>query len=313
MTTLQRRQALLRQLYGFDFPKDFYQFWTFANRLRPLDPLRALYDDLDVVLTGPFEVLWGRFDHVTPPLSPYLHWRYYLDPPEFFTVLVGGGDGHHWGYYLDDPGRGPHCLASYYHEDAFEMAAEGNTLFKAIRFWFEEQLAAYEEDHTFGEALYGNFEETRARLDHLRQALQNFATEDRPETGSSYLETYGTLRPSRFRRVVAATPEGMGIVVPPRLYRHLSLGNRDLWRLLRRTEDPGAVVQEAREALRDGYPGTALKLGKDLWATGFEEAWELLDAAYTALERPILREILRVHREHRERPWLDIMHNDESS
>ena len=312
MSTLQRRQALLRQLYGFDFPDDFYQFWMFANRLRPLDPLRALEDDLDVVLTGPFDVLWGRFDHVSPPLSPYLHWRYYLDPPEFFTVLVGGGDGHHWGYYLDDPGRGPRCVASYYHEDDFDMSAEGNTLFKALRLWFEEQLATYEEDREYGEMLFGDFDATKKRLDQLREVLVTFATGDRPETGGSYVENYGHLRPARFRRVVARTPEGMGIVVPPRQYQALSLSNKDLWGYLRRAEDPAVMVEEARQALRDGFPGTALKLGKDLWATGWDQAFDLLDAAYGALERPILREVLRVHREHRDRPWLDILFNDES-
>jgi Uncharacterised conserved protein (DUF2228) len=312
MSTPQRRQELLRELYGFDFPEDFYQFWAFANRLRPLDPLNALHEALGVVLTGPFEVLWGRFDHVTPPLSPYLHWRYYLDPPEFFTVLVGGADGHHWGYYLDDPGRGTRCVACYYHEDDFEMAADGNTLFKAVRLFFEERLAEYDEDREYAESMFGDFEETSARIDKLRQTLQQFATADRPETGSSYVETYGDLRPARFRRVVADTPEGMGIVVPPRLYQPLSLSDKELWRYLQRTDDPDEMIEEARQALHDGYPGTVLKLGKDLWATGWDEAWDLLDAAYAALERPILREILKVHHEHRDRPWLDVLHNDES-
>ena len=58
---------------------------------------------------NPFEVLAGRFDGRVPRNSLLLHWRYYDDPPEFFTVLAGGTDGLHWGYFLDDPPRGTGC------------------------------------------------------------------------------------------------------------------------------------------------------------------------------------------------------------
>ena len=64
-------------------------------------------------------MLSGRFDGRSPRLSPLLHWACcILDPPEFFTVLLGNVDRLHWGLYLDDPadeGRG--CVASYYAND----------------------------------------------------------------------------------------------------------------------------------------------------------------------------------------------------
>src|ERR1043166_1423489 len=133
MSTLQKRREQLRPLYGFDWPDDLFRFWEFARRLKPLEPLNALYEPLGITLTGPFEVLDGRFDGRTPRYSPLLHWRYYLDPPEFFTVLVGGGDGHHWGYVFDDPAHPDTLVASYYADEVFDMAIDGANLFEAVR------------------------------------------------------------------------------------------------------------------------------------------------------------------------------------
>ncbi len=103
----------------------------------------------------------------------------------------------------------------------------------------------------------------------------------------------------------------MGIVVHPELYRPLSLKDKALWRRLWKEADPLELVEEARQALRDGYPGTALKLGKELWAVGgnrnSDYAFELLDAAYPALGRDVLRAVLRAHRAGRDRPWLDVL------
>ena len=55
------RRHQLRELYGFNFPDDFFRFWKFVNRLQPLEPLTALLD-LSIQLVGPFEILAGRFD-----------------------------------------------------------------------------------------------------------------------------------------------------------------------------------------------------------------------------------------------------------
>ena len=120
MSTIPKRRDQLRSLYGFDFPEDLFHFWEFANRLRPLEPLHCLFDPLHVELTGPFEVLAGRFDGRTPRHPMLLHWRYYMDPAEFFTVLTGDTDGLHWGYWLDDPRAGKGSVASYYADDTLE-------------------------------------------------------------------------------------------------------------------------------------------------------------------------------------------------
>jgi hypothetical protein len=310
---LQQRRARLRAEYGFDFPDDFHRFWEFAFRLSPLEPLRAL-EDVGIALVGPFEVLAGRFDGRVPRHSLLLHWRYYLDPPEFFTVLAGASDGLHWGYYLDDPDRGAGCLASYYARDAYEVETDGDTLFEAVRLHLEyihrdnEEYAAEDPD---------NADAYLARLSEIarvRDRLMAHGTGERPMIGEEYTESFAGVS-LRNERVVADTVEGMGVVVPPECYRPLSLADRKLWAELRRSKDPLALVEEGRAALRDGFPGTALKLAKELWATTGRRkqqyAAELLDAAYEALGRETLRRVLQTHLANRELESVDILEEED--
>jgi hypothetical protein len=309
---LDRRRSLLRDLYGFDFPDDLFRFWEFATRLRPLEPLNALYEALEIGLVGPFDVLAGRCDRHLPRRSLLLHWRYYNDPPEFFTVLAGGGDGLHWGYYFDDPPGGPYGLASYYARDVFELGIDGDSLFEAVRLHLEfcyEDLLAYAEMEGDTE----HFETTRSQLDALREALTRYATADRTEIGLAYTDRYAG-EAARNALVTAETLENMGIVVPAVLYRPLTRTGKTYESYLRKTEDPADLVEEARLAIRQGFPGTALKLGKDLWAIGGERhdvyAFELLGAAYHALGREPLARVLRTHWEQRNLPSLDIFEEE---
>jgi hypothetical protein len=313
---MNSRSDQLRKHYGFDFPEDLFRFWEFAKRLQPLDPLHSLHETLGVTLVGPFEMLAGRFDRRKPRYSLLLHWRYYLDPPEFFTVLSGNTDGLHWGYYLDDPPRGEGCIASYFARDAFEFSADGDTLFEAVRLHLEQNYRDC-EDYAEDEPEYADdYAATMEQLHTIRGVLKEYGTGDRPETASAYEEAHAGAA-ARNERVVADTVEGMGIVVPPETYRPLSLSDRKLWAYLRRTKDPAKIVEEARQALRDGFPGTALKLGKDLWALGGERrteyCYELLDAAYQALGREELQHVLEVHRANRDLPSVDILENEEGN
>jgi hypothetical protein len=308
------RREQVRRLYGFDFPEDFWEFWRFAGRLRPLEPLNALAEPLGIHLVGPFEVLAGRFDRHTPRLSPLLHWRYAQDPAEFFTVLSGDTDGLHWGYYLDDPGAGPAgCVAYYYASDAFDLSVGGDTLFEAVRLELEYRYADLTDYLAEDPAHAADYEAALRQLDDLRSALRRYATGDRFEQGGAYTDRYQG-ESARAGRVVAATLDGMGVVVPPEQYRPLALADKKLWHYLAEDDDPAELVGEARAALREGFPGTALKLGKDLWAVGGGRrdgyAFELLDAAYAALGRRVLREVLRAHRAHRDLPSVDVFENE---
>jgi hypothetical protein len=310
------RRSLLRDLFGFDFPDDLFVFWEFARRLRPLEPLLALSDALGAVLSGPFDVLYGLFDGRTPRYSPLLHWRYYLDPPEFFTVLVGDTDGLHWGYVLDDPTTREGCVAHYYSNDAFEMGIDGDSLFEAVRAHLEHLQADYEMDARYGLEGEAELRSALLEIDRVRQVLMRYATGSRQETGEAYTDHY-LGRSARRKRVVVQTYEGLGVVVPPEKYRPLSLSSRELRRELRKG-DPIPLIAEARRALDEGFPGTALQLGKEWWALvpkgALQEAMrELLDGAYAALSRGVLREVLREHLTHRDRPYLDVLHPEDTN
>jgi len=311
---LSRRREQLRALYGFDFPDDFFGFWAFVCRQRPLDPLHALADLLGVRLVGPFEVLAGRFDGRTPRYPMLLHWRYYLDPPEFFTTLAGDTDGLHWGYYFDDPAAGGGCVASYYAADAFEFSVHGDDLFGATRMHLELTCRDWEDYRDEDPDYAAEYEADLRRLAELRRALLWFATADRSETGEEYFEKYGG-RAARNDAVVAGTPEGMGVVAPRKTYRRLSLPDKKLRAALRKRDAARPLLEEARQALRDGFPATALKLGKELWALGgkrrTEYAYELLDAAYAGLGREVLRQVLAAHRAHRDLATVDILEAEE--
>ncbi len=307
---LNRRRGQLRALYGFDFPEDFFPFWEFATRLSPLEPLTAFYEAVGLQLVGPFEVLAGHFDGRAPRLSQWLHWRYFLDPPEFFTLWAGGEDGLHGGYYLDDPASGKGWVASYYAQEGLEFSVLGEGLFEALRHEVEARHATQTEHLAEDPENAPAYRRALSRLDALRDKLCRHATSDLPEIGEAYLHRYraGT---RRRRLATAATRDGMGIVVPPKTYRPLRLEDRRLWRYLRKTDDPADVVDEARRALEAGYPGTALKLGKELWPLAGKvkaaHAAALLDAAYQALGRDLLKRLLETHRARRNLPSVDIL------
>lgn len=61
----------------------------------------ALGATLDLKLVGPFEILAGAHKaskNSEPNL--HLHWRFFFDPPEFQTILLGNqATQHHFGYY----------------------------------------------------------------------------------------------------------------------------------------------------------------------------------------------------------------------
>lgn len=310
MGSLQSRRELIRHWYRFDFPEDFYRFWEFVNRLKPLNPLAALEDQLGIILVGPFDFLYGKCDRFPPPMHPYLHWRYYLDPPEFFTVLVGGDEGIHWGYYFDSPGSGkPGYMASYYAKESLEFNCEGNTLFKAVRLAIEEKLARSILDHSEGLIQRATLIEIEDSCAKTRSILMNYQTGNRPETGDSYLETYQG-KPGRFRKMVAPTLDLAGIVVPKNVYRKPVYCQKAIERMIWRKDGQSKIAREARCALQEGFPGTALQLAKALWVNcethAQRLAHDLLQLAYSQLNQPILAEILAIHWKNRDRPWLDI-------
>lgn len=312
---LAKTKQLLREKYGFEFPDDFFAFWEFAKELNPTNPLEALDEEaIGIYLAGPFEVLAGEFEGKNPRLSMYLHWRWSYDPPEFFTIMTGDTDGLHWGYWLDDPTEIPHYVASYFSNDAYEINLEGNNIFEAVRIYLERAYISWQEYLEYegeNESDAEYYKDKIERVNVVREILKKYATGERHEIGDEYIgqDEYSILNPPR--QPVASTFDAMGIVVPSQLYRTVRWTDEELREIFDKTDNPQEVIEEAWQALREGFPGTALQIGKDLWEwddyRDKDYGFRLMDAAYEALGRNLLRQVLQVHQQNRFLRSLDIL------
>ena len=183
----------VQKLYGIQPPDNFFEFYEWSQRLGDED-LDCLHNVLGIGLTGMFDVLDGEFQDVELRYPAMLHWRFVLDPPEFFTVLIGDCDGLHWGYWFDDPGRLPPVIASWYARDAFELWSPGVTLFETIYHEIDRAREDIEEEQEYEPQNQTEYEEQFTALDRLESTLP-------PQT---HLPT---------REPTDATPEGMGVIL----------------------------------------------------------------------------------------------------
>jgi hypothetical protein len=288
------RRALLAGHYGLELPDDFFAFAEFAQELAS-HGLALADEPLAIRLGSAFDVF--QPDFVADGFNPLWDSRYANDPPEFLTVWHGHTDGLHWGYYVDDPGAAAFPVASYYHSDAFVIGVAGEDLFAACRAHLEtltRDARTYLVDDPAGAEQY---QRQLDRLDQIRVVLMRTATGKRVDTGAAYLERY-----SPRREPTAPTRDGMGILVPPASYTPLA--DVEVFEAPDYVPTPaevGRYAGAARRALAQGFAGTALKLGKDLWPYPhyFDTACELLDEAYAALQRPLLQRWLAVARDFR--------------
>lgn len=304
------RQAQLLELFKVTFPQELLEVWDFAKKLKPEDPRYAFNESLGISLHGPFEVLAGAFDDVTLRYPALLHWRYSYDPAEFFTVMVGDCDGLHWGYWFDAPGSLEPCVVSYYARDAYELHVCADTLFGALRAHLEQRWqGAHEylnepcdpEDERW-------YREDIERLDALRERLCEVAGMRDKRRGDAFFQRHTVLK----RQDVQMTSEYMGVVVPGSKYRDLKLpcgpSSYEIWDYVRHT-DMTPWIKAAHQAADEGFVGTALWMGRELW--GFEQwaeqAAELLVRGYEGLGRELLAHVVKTHARYRWLPSLSIL------
>lgn len=278
--------ATLSRIYQLPLPADLFHFWECQRDLSR----RGL-----ALATSPLRIRLGMAFQAFEPnfapahFDPLLDDRYRLDPPEFVTLLHGFTDGLHWGYYVDDPAQTPYPVAAYYHSDAYELHIAGNSLLEAVRGYLEiayrDALENLEADPAYRES----YEQQLDQLDAMRRVIMGYATADRPETDLEYIETYRYTR-----HPTAPTRDGMGIVVPPDTYRRLNGNPSDDDFFPPTAGEVQRLLDAAMHALHEGFAGTALQLGKDLWPYPdyVMTAADLLDAAYAALGREWLRHSL---------------------
>lgn len=109
----------IRQGFYLRCPQEFVDFYRFCCSINKTSPLSrshfcverlpfpvtttdALADALGLTLVGPFEVLHSRHDQGTSAARPgefALCHRFFHDPPELVTILIGSSDDYHIGYY----------------------------------------------------------------------------------------------------------------------------------------------------------------------------------------------------------------------
>ncbi len=267
----------IREFYGFAFPDDFFAFREFMAGL----PRNALHDVCDMRPAFPFAVANGcaATDY---PDHPAWEDRYYNDLPEFVTLFRGSIDGLHFGYFFDAPGELPPVVAHFYNSDTFQHDLDGDTIFEAVRYRLENGESSFHEMIEDDPDEAAHYRRRLKQTERLREKLSKHFGADRPETGEEYTDTYDAYGG---RKTVADTWDDMGIVVPKGKYRKLK---RDPF-AAHPPQPTKAVIKplvaQAKKQLAAGYPGAALKLGRDLWAWAgmFPVCYDLLDAAYAAL------------------------------
>lgn len=277
-----KSNQLVKHTLGIALPADFEAFYQLVQQLE--DQGLALNEyPLNIELVGPFAL----FDEEPSEEEPSDLWsgRFFNDPPEFITVLRGEPDGLHWGYWFDVPGQERPVVASYYHNDAFIISEDGLDLFSA--------LAAHLADvrRTMTEYLHED-------VKHVKEYQAAIQRIDRIH---EHIRSYTRQTPWQ-RPITAQTRDGMGIWVPPQQYRPTPIIDQ----LLREDGLPGkaaadTLYAEAIAALEAGFPGVALHIGRELWIYPpyYQMSYELLDRAYTDLNRAILRDWLTIARQFR--------------
>lgn len=303
---VERMRRVVQTTHGLSLPDHVFTFLTFWRGLTEPEHI-AVEDTVGLKPSGVLERLdTGRYLEVPASgLDARLDWRFYSDPPEFFTVLLGDSEGLHAGIWCDDSAFAPSngVVVSYYNDDPSGIVCNGYTLLQSLR-W---SLEVSEDDlHECGSP-WDDHEQLRISLAAVRDAVMEYETADRPETGREYLVRYAVELAGRI-----ATVDDMGVWVPwpiapePR--------DTELIRAAIAVGSPKVSVwiAGALAACAAGQPAEALALGRDLhWMSGMSQrredaALSLLTAAYTALGRDSLLEIARMHHQFRRLSSVDI-------
>lgn len=189
------RKNQIIELYGVPFPSDFYALWDWYSALSE-EMKNTFCNTLGMRLNGAFDVLAGKFDNIELRYPALLHWRFYLDPPEFFTVISGDSDGLHWGYWFDDPEKEKPVTAAWYARDAFDLWYTGDTLFNAVINHINETINNKRENIEYEPEYRDSSQRDIENLITLRNSIPKYPGNP------------------KLRKITAHTPEGMGISAP---------------------------------------------------------------------------------------------------
>ncbi|XP_047616337.1 histone PARylation factor 1 isoform X2 [Phacochoerus africanus] len=298
--------------YRLSLPEDFYHFWKFCEELDPEKPADSLSLSLGLRLVGPYDILAGKhkMKKRSASLNCNLHWRFYYDPPEFQTIIIGDSKTQfHMGYFRDSPDELPVFVGTNEAKKNCVIVPNGDNVFAAVKLFLMKKLK----------------EVTDKKKISLLKNIDEKLTEAARELGFS-LEQRTAKMKQRDKKVVTKTFHGAGLVVPVDKndvgYRELPETDANLRRICKTiAEAPGdderlkafAPIQEMMTYVQFANDecdyGMGLELGTDLFCHGshyfHKVAGQLLPLAYNLLKRNLFAEIIEGHLADRRRDDVD--------
>ncbi|XP_006026278.2 histone PARylation factor 1 [Alligator sinensis] len=288
--------------YRLRMPEDFFHFWDFCQELDPDAPAEALVSSVGLKLVGPYDILAGKHKKAkkSTELNFNLHWRFFYDPPEFQTIIVGDSKTqYHMGYFRDMPDELPVWVGVNEAKKSCVISQVGDNIFAAVKLYLSKKLK----------------EVTEKKKNSVLKDIDEKLTRTAKELGYS-LEQKTMKMKQRDKKVVTKTFHGAGLVVPVDKndvgYRELPETNANLKRICKAIVDAPsdearlkafAPIQEmitfVQFANDECDYGMGYELGMDLFCFGshyfHKVVGQLLPLAYTLLKRNLFAEIIESH------------------
>ncbi|KAJ7420074.1 hypothetical protein WISP_50156 [Willisornis vidua] len=297
--------------YRLRLPEDFYQFWKFCEELDPETPSDALVSNVGLKLVGPYDILAGKHKKAkSTDVNFNLHWRFFYDPPEFQTILIGDSKTqYHMGYFRDVPDELPVWVGANEAKKGCVISQVGDNVFAAVKLFLSKKLK----------------EVTDKKKSAILKDIDEKLTRTAKDLGYS-LEQKTMKMKQRDKKVVTKAFHGAGLVVPVDKndvgYRELPETNANLRKICKAiveapTDDERvkafAPIQEMLTFVQFANDecdyGMGYELGMDLFCYGshyfHKTVGQLLPLAYTLLKRSLFAEIIEAHLGSRRAEGLD--------
>ncbi|KAM3831270.1 histone PARylation factor 1 isoform 1-T1 [Vipera latastei] len=338
----------IESCYRLKMPEDFYHFWKFCEELEPDKPCDALKSSIGLQLVGPYDILSGKHNtNKSREINFNLHWRFFYDPPEFQTIIVGDSKTQfHMGYFRDIPDQLPMWVGETETQKGCTIYQVGDNIFAAIKnlYLCQDLLQAHilRKQNSWKQFLpsrKGKITSIRLFLSKKLKDLTNKKrsgllrdtdeklTKIAKQLGYS-LEQKSLKVKQRDKKVVTKTFHGGGLVVPVDKnnvgYRELPETNVNLKRICKMVADAPnddqrlkafAPLQEMLTFVQFANDecdyGMGYELGIDLFCYGshyfHKIISQLLPLAYSLLKRNLFAEIIEAHLANRRKEKVDLL------
>jgi hypothetical protein len=290
-----RSREILKELYGLEFPDSLFHLHEFFRGLT-----EAELDALSMHPSGLLKVLdlpRTKLAKLQPKYPMLLHWRFYRDPPEFFSCLHGECDGEHWGLLLDEPEKGFRGMAAYYNNDGDNIRVYTSP-FDAVLAQIDAFLDETDEMIDADPGHEDDYREQERIRIGLRGKVERYMAEHAVP-----------LDEGRPRGVPNDT--GLSLIVPGKRLKQPPSVSEDHQLADKGCPRVEGMIREALDGCGSGQPLAALGIGRSLHYWGGREyasdAYQLLRSAYLALDRPALVRVLDVHHQHRDLPSVEVL------